>query len=551
MKETSNIKIMLRMLALVKPLAGWMMLAVTLGVAGFLCAIFIPYMAAVVFGHVAIHAPDFPYGILFTVIIVIAILRGILHYGEQACNHYIAFKLLAILRDKVFKALRRLCPAKLDGKDSGNLISIITTDIELLEVFYAHTISPILIAVVTSAILLVQFYGIHPVFMIVALLAYVFCGIIIPYIISRKGKDTGKKTREQLGDLSNHTLESLRGMREILQYQIGEQRLADMKEKSHQVNENQKLLKEYEGDTQALVNLAVSGFTLVMLICGIWLYSQGSMEPISILLSTVLMISSFGPVIALSNLSNNLLTTLASARRVLAVLDEKEVVEEIIGNKNAVFGDIHVDQVNFAYDQEPILQDVGACFETGKIHGILGKSGSGKSTLLKLLMRFYDRESGALSINHQDVKGINTSDLRSMESFVAQDTVLFHDSIKNNIRIAKLNASEEEIVEACKKANLHEFIQSLPNGYDSEVSELGDSLSGGEKQRISLARAFLHDAPCILLDEPTSNLDALNEGMILKTLKAQKGKTILLVSHRPSTMRIADTLLSVENGRVS
>lgn len=551
MKNDGNIKIMLRMLGLVKPLAGWMILAVTLGVIGFLCAIFIPYLSAVIFGHIAIHAPDFPYTTMFLVIIMIAIARGFLHYGEQACNHYIAFKLLAMIRDKVFKALRRLCPAKLDGKDSGNLISIITTDIELLEVFYAHTISPILIAIITSLILLIQFYQMHITFMIVAAIAYIFCGIAIPYRISKKGKITGQKTREQLGDLSNHTLESLRGMREILQYQIGEQRREEMLDKSKAVNEKQKLLKSYEGDTMALTNFAVSGFTLVMLICGIWLYQNKQIEPISILLSTVLMISSFGPVLALSNLSNHLLTTMASARRVLALLDEKETIEEVQDEETSTFGNITLDHVNFAYEEEQILQDFSTYFEKGKIHGILGKSGSGKSTLLKLIMRFYDRKNGDITIHQRDIKHTNTTDLRNMMSFVAQDTCLFHDSLKNNIRIAKLDASDEEIMEACRKANLHEFIMSLPNGYESEVSELQDSLSGGEKQRISLARAFLHNAPCILLDEPTSNLDALNEGMILKTLKQQKGKTILLVSHRPSTMKIADTMVYVENGRVS
>lgn len=551
MKNDGNIKIMLRMLGLVKPLAGWMIVAVILGVIGFLCAIFIPYLSAVIFGHIAIHAPDFPYTTMFLVIIVLAIARGFLHYGEQACNHYIAFKLLAMIRDKVFYALRRLCPAKLDGKDSGNLISMITTDIELLEVFYAHTISPILIAIITSMIMLIQFNQMHVTFMIVAAMAYIFCGIVIPYKISKKGKITGQKTREQLGDLSNHTLESLRGMREILQYQIGEQRREEMLDKSKAVNEKQKLLKSYEGDTMALTNFAVSGFTLVMLICGIWLYQNKQIEPISILLSTVLMISSFGPVLALSNLSNHLLTTMASARRVLALLDEKETIEEVQDKETNTFGNIQLKQVGFAYHEEMILKDFCAHFETGKIHGILGKSGSGKSTLLKLIMRFYDRKNGDIMLHQRDIKDTNTVDLRNMMSFVAQDTNLFHDSIKNNIRIAKLDASDEEIIEACRKANLHEFIMSLPNGYDSEVSELQDSLSGGEKQRISLARAFLHDAPCILLDEPTSNLDALNEGMILKTLKQQKGKTILLVSHRPSTMKIADTMLNVENGRVS
>lgn len=551
MKEKSNIAIMWRMLGLVKPLAGWMILAVVLGVVGFLCAIFIPYLAAVAFGHAAIHAENFPYTILFIIMGVIAILRGILHYGEQACNHYIAFKLLALIRDKVFVALRKLCPAKLDGKDSGNLITMITTDIELLEVFYAHTISPILIAITTTIILLIQFAGMHVYFFWIALLGYGFCGIVIPMIISKKGKETGQKTREQLGELSNHTLASLRGMRDILQYQQGEQRCVEMQEKSARVNAFQQVLKQLEGDSSALSNLAVSGFSLIMLLCGVVLYQQGELPAVNVLLAVVLMISSFGPVLALSALSNNLLTTLASARRVLALLDEAPVVEEIIGKEAFAFQEMKVNGVSFRYEEEMVLQNISATFEKGKIHGILGKSGSGKSTLLKLLMRFYDCGQGDILMQGKAIQDINTSDLRSSQSFVAQDTQLFQDSVKNNIAIAKLDAREEEIIEACKKANLHDFIMSLPEGYDSMVSELGDSLSGGEKQRISLARAFLHDAPCILLDEPTSNLDALNEGLILKTLKQQKNKTILLVSHRESTMRIADHLMSVENGRVS
>lgn len=550
-KKQGTIAIMLRMVGLVKPLSGWMILAVTLGVAGFLCAIFIPYLAAVAFGHYAIHIPAFPYAILFITMVVLAVLRGLLHYGEQACNHYIAFKLLALIRDQVFHALRKLSPAKLDGQDSGNLITLLTTDIELLEVFYAHTISPILIAIITCMILLVQFAGMHPLFVLIAFVGYLFCGIVIPMIISKQGKVTGAETREKLGELSSFTLESLRGMREVLQYQQGVERLQRLQEKSQQVNEKQHQLKRIEGSASALSNLAVSGFSLLMLLCGVVLFQQGAIDQVTVLLSTVLMLSSFGPVLALSALSNHLLTTLASARRVMALLEEEPFVHDVTGKPKTCFDEIAVDEVSFGYDSELILKDISASFETGKIHGILGKSGSGKSTLLKLMMRFYQTKAGTIRIGSQHLADMNTVDLREMQSFVAQDTQLFHDTIRNNIRIAKLDATDEEIIDACKKANLHEVITGLSNGYDTMVSELGDSLSGGEKQRLSLARAFLHDAPCILLDEPTSNLDALNEGWILRTLQQQKDKTILLVSHRPSTLRIADKLLTVENGRVS
>lgn len=263
------------------------------------------------------------------------------------------------------------------------------------------------------------------------------------------------------------------------------------------------------------------------------------------------MVSSFGPVLALANLSNNLLITMASARRVLGLLDEEEVVKEITGKQHSTAGDIEINNLTFAYDEEEILKDINANFKKGSIIGIHGKSGSGKSTLLKLIMRFWNAPSNSILINDRSVDDINTKDLRDMQSFVTQETVLFHDSIFNNIIIAKLDASVDEVENACKKAGIHDFIMSLPQGYATKVAELGDSLSGGEKQRIAIARAFLHDSPCILLDEPTSNLDALNEAIILKSLREQKDKTILLVSHRPGTMRIADSVLTIDSGRVS
>lgn len=551
MRKDNNFFLMLRMSKLVYPLAGYMLLAIILGVLGFLCAIFIPFFSSILIANIAFDTPNFPVVALFIWMIVFAILRGVLHYGEQACNHYIAFKLLAIIRDKVFATLRRLCPAKLDGKDSGNLIFLITSDIEALEVFYAHTISPIIIAILTCIIILGIFVWIHPLFAVLAFIAYILIGVVVPYYITALGKEDGKVSRKQFGELSDDVLESLRGMQEVLQYNIGHQRLKKMQDKSDVLNDVQKKLKQYEGTSVALSNTIIMLSSLGMLLLGCALYLQGSITFIQVLMGTVLMMSSFGPVMALSNLSNNLLITMASARRVLQLLDEEEITKDITNEEEITFGDMKVEQVNFAYDDEIVVKDFTNVFEKGKITGLLGKSGCGKSTLLKLLMRFYEPNTGKISIHNRDLQNINTKDLRDMQSFVTQDTVLFHDSIYQNIRIAKLDATNEEIEEACRKANIHEFICSLPKGYDTMVAELGESLSGGERQRIALARAFLHDSSCILMDEPTSNLDALNEAEILQNLKAQKDKTIVLVSHRLSTMKIADKVIRVENGRVS
>lgn len=551
MQKDSNLKIMLKMSLLVKPLAFYMLLAVSLGVAGFLCAIYIPYFASLIISHAAIKAPDFPITVFFIILLVLALFRGILHYGEQACNHFIAFKLLALLRDKVFKALRRLAPAKLDGKDSGDLIYLITSDIEALEVFYAHTISPILIAIVTSSILLYQFATMHILFFFIALTAYIFTGLLIPLIITKLGKKEGQAAKEAFGEMSSYTLESLRNMQDILQYQAGETRLSGMQTRSQNVNEKQGRLKQHEGTSSALGTFAVTGFSLLLFIVGCVLYTQGEISFTTLFMSSVLMLSSFGPVLALSALSNHLLITMASARRVLSLLNEKETVQDIIGEEETGFDELCVQNVSFAYDEECILNNVSYQFQKGSITGILGKSGSGKSTLLKLIMRFFPTQEGTIQIGKKDLEKINTKDLRDMQSLVTQETVLFHDTIYNNIHIANLHASVEEVEQACKQANIHEFIMSLPQGYATNIAELGESLSGGERQRIALARAFLHDADCILLDEPTSNLDVLNEAVILKSLKEQKEKTILFVSHRPSTLKIADQIIRMENGRVS
>ena len=565
----SGIRIMGELIGLVKPLLPVMALAVILGTIGYLCAIFLTITAAYGLMHILMEPVGELIGLsigssgagalpgpglqtLFIALIVMAVMRGILHYGEQYCNHFIAFKLLAIIRHKVFASLRKLCPAKLEGRDKGNLISVITSDIELLEVFYAHTISPIAIAVLTPLVMILFLGQFLPAVAVLALAGYVVVGVAIPLYYGSRGAEPGMEFRNGFGELNAFILDSLRGLDETIQYGQGEKRREEMGERSVRLGRMQDKLNLLEASQRSVTNLVILLFSFFMLFLMIGLRQSGSVDLTGMVVGTVAMMGSFGPVTALASLSNNLNQTLASGERVLSILEEKPVTEEVKGKGEVEFADAEADGVDFSYEDEQILKDYSIKIPKGKVTGIHGASGSGKSTLLKLLMRFWDVRGGQIRISGRDVRGINTSNLREMESYVTQETCLFHDSIANNIAVAKPGAPREEIMEAAKKASIHDFIMSLPKGYDTEVGELGDTLSGGEKQRIGIARAFLHDAPFVLLDEPTSNLDSLNEGIILKSLKEGKGdKTVLLVSHRKSTMNLADVVYEMNNGRIS
>ena len=572
-KRRSAIQIMGSLIGLVKPLLHIMLAAIILGTLGYLCAIFLTILAGQVIVHGLLTGVAgmivpvekmwlvfTPVKTIITVMIVIAVLRGILHYVEQYCNHFIAFKLLAIIRHKVFASLRKLCPAKLEGRDKGNLISIITTDIELLEVFYAHTISPIAIATLTSIIMVIFIGRYHWLAGLLALAAYLIVGVAIPMWNGKRGSQKGMEFRTNFGELNSFVLDSLRGLDETIQYGQGEKRKEQMSERSKNLAGMQESLSKMEGSQRSFTNMVILLASFGMLALTIWLYAKGEMGFEGILTCTIAMMGSFGPVVALSSLSNNLNQTLASGERVLSLLEETPLVEEIPGDVETSgaesmehgFTGAEAENVTFAYGEEVILDNYSLKLQPGKITGIHGASGSGKSTLLKLLMRFWDVQDGSVSVDGTDVRKIPTKHLRDMESYVTQETHLFHDSIANNIAIAKPGASREEIMEAAKKASIHDFIMTLPKGYDTEVGELGDTLSGGEKQRIGIARAFLHDAELILLDEPTSNLDSLNEGIILKSLKeSAEKKTVVLVSHRVSTMNVADVVYEMENGRIS
>ncbi|MBU3877715.1 ABC transporter ATP-binding protein/permease [Faecalicatena sp. AGMB00832] len=547
-KHRSPLQVMAGLIYMIKPLLGWMFVAIFMGCLGNLAATFLTIFGGYGMLDVAGIDVGFSFFTVVTILVIFAVMRGILRYAEQSCNHYIAFKLLARIRHQIFGALRKLAPAKLDGSEKGNLISIITSDIELLEVFYAHTISPIAIAVITSIVMTIFLGMQHPLLGVIALASYGIVGLVIPVRNSRKGRKRGQDYRDSFGDLNTAVLDNLYGLEEIVQYQQKENRMEDMAWKTGQLEKTSEKLKKDENVQRITTDTVILASGILMLmVCG-YLVQTGQMEFYQGVAAVIGMMSSFGPTAALSALSNNLNHTLASGNRVLNLLAESPAVKENLEGAELPVGEAVFQNVRFCYEdaKENVLEGFYAEFEPGKVHGILGKSGCGKSTLLKLMMRFYQVDAGSIRYGGEDVNDIRTESLRKGISYVTQETFLFHDTIENNIRIADENATREEVIEAAKKASIHEFILSLPHGYDTRLTELGDCISGGERQRIGIARAFLHKSRMILLDEPTSNIDSLNEGIILKSLEREKkDKTILLVSHRKSTMGIADQVVSM------
>ncbi|EGS32571.1 thiol reductant ABC exporter, CydC subunit [Finegoldia magna SY403409CC001050417] len=546
----SGFNIMMKLITLVKPLIGFMFLAIIAGVIGNLAAIFIPAYSSYVIANIVSRADQINLNMSFILLIVLAISRGFLRYVEQLCNHFIAFKLLAIIRNKVFRALRRLAPAKLEGKEKGNLISLITSDIELLEVFYAHTISPIFIAFITSAIVVSILFAYSVKAAIFAMISYLIVGLFLPIFSSKSGKKEGLELRNEFADLNSYLLDSLRGMKEVIQYSYGEKRLDYIDETTVKLNRKQERIKVFEAQNRGFTTSIVALLGLIMFVI-----MKNEMVDIfdinKLIVVTIIFMSSFGPVIALSSLSANLRSTFASGDRVLNILEEKPQVLEVYDQNKTYFSDLKIEDITFSYNDEIILNDFSLSLENGEKLAIFGKSGSGKSTLLKLIMRFWDVDKGEIKISDRNIKQVNTKDLRDIENYMTQETYLFQGSILENIKIAKKDASLNEVIEACKKASIHDFICSLKDGYETNVGELGEKLSSGEKQRIGLARVFLHDAPLYILDEPTSNLDALNEGIILNAISKEENKSMLIVSHRKSALNIADKTIEIKTKRNS
>lgn len=551
----SGIKIMASLITLLGSLAYIMLLAVLNGSLGYICS-----MGVTVFGAIGIaKVLDSSLPISYTVIVIGAIgcglLRGLLRYIEQYSNHYIAFRLLALLRDKIFGALRRLCPAKLETKKKGSIIAMITSDIETLEVFYAHTISPICICIIVSLAVLLTVGFLSSFYLsLVALVGYLTIGIILPLLSSKRLKAAGVRYREEFSSFNAYFLDSLKGIKDITVYQNGEKRKEEIDRRTSSLLKETKFMKNISAGATAITEAFVSIFIILSLLVGIILYRNNMISFSEMLISLVLIFSSFGPVIAISALPSNLTQTFASGDRVLNLLKEEPVVKEIANGKD-IDGPINleVNDLSFEYpdDNKETLKEINLAVNNGEIIGIVGESGCGKSTLLKLLLRFYSKEKGSIKYNDEEIENINTSSLYKNVTTVSQSTYLFDDTIENNLKIAKEDATEEEMIEACKQASIHDFISSLEDGYKTKVGSLRNNISAGEKQRIGLARAFLRGSKLILLDEPTSNVDSINEGIILKALKDKReGRAIILVSHRESTMAIADRTYKISDGRI-
>jgi len=530
-----------------------MVISVLCGVAGFCCATFLPVLAVWEACSIVLRQePPLSLGVCLGTLALMALLRGILRYAEQICNHYIAFKLLAHIRSEVFASLRRLAPARLSGVDRGSLISTLTSDIELLEVFFAHTISPVCIAAL-MLVVMVAFTGSFAWQLgLVMLVAQLVVGAVVPIMVFRVSGNGGRVVRDRAAGLSTFVLDGLRGLTEVLQFDVGASRLRTLDERSRRLAGAQRAVSAVGSPGSAAADAAIAAFSLAELLVGVNLHMAGVVDASAVAISAAAMLGSFGPAVALASLGSTLQGTLAAAHRVIDVLEEEPVVEEVSEGDTISFGGAAAKNASFSYGRKRILDNVTVEIPKGSIVGIAGKSGSGKSTLCRLMMRFWDVDRGQISISDQRIDTIRTDNLRDMEALVEQDTYLFHQSIRDNLLIAKPHAIQSELDAACRAASIYDFIMGLPEGYDAEVGELGDTLSGGERQRLGLARAFLHDAPLLILDEPTSNLDSLNEGIILCSLDRQRRKrTVLLVSHRASTMAVADRVFSMDSGRVS
>ncbi len=547
----SGARIMASLVMLLGSLAYIMVLAVINGSLGFVCAMGVTLFGAVGVAKVMGEAIALSYGWIIALAIGCGVLRGLLRYLEQYGNHYIAFRLLAVLRSRIFGALRTLCPAKLESKQKGSIIAMITSDIETLEVFYAHTISPICIAVIVSLAVFIFVVNIaHWYLALVALLGYAAVGIALPLISSARLKESGVRYRAEFAGFNAFFLDSIKGIREIVLNNAGESRRAEVDRRSDVLLEETRKMKKDITRAAAATELTVSLAIIAALAVGVLLVGCGMLSVGRMIIGVTAVFGSFGPVIAISALPGNLTQTFASGDRVLNLLSEKPAVEPVENGGEFTFDNLDVRDLSFSYDGEnPVLSDICMHAGKGEIIGIVGESGCGKSTFLKLLLRFWQKDRGTIAYNGTDIDRIDGASLLDNVTMVSQTTYLFDESIEDNLRIAKPEATQQEIEEACRMASIHDFVMSLPEGYKTRVGALGDNLSAGEKQRLGLARAFLRGSSLILLDEPTSNVDSINEGIILKALREQKrSRSIILVSHRESTMAVADRVYRVEKG---
>ena len=539
-------ELLIDLLNLVKPLSLQMIFAVSFGLLGHVFATLIPGLGAYYFGKIYI-GEIINLKTVLIILITLAILRSLFKYTEQLFNHYVAFKTLAIIRDLVFKSLRRLCPAKMDTKNKGQLISIITADIELLEVFYAHTISPVLIAFSHTLIFFIILYKIHWKYALCLLVFHIILGIIIPTLTQKIGERLGDNQRKNLSNLNLSILESLKGIKEVINFSMQDERMKEVDSLTRDLNRSSKKLSNNMGNNFAISSTIILIANIVFILVGARLYMAGEVNFLNLIFPIAIFISSFGPTSALASLGNNLVLTFACGKRVMSLLREAPAVDEVTNKNEVSYEKIDLTDVEFSYDDTELIKDFNLSSRLNQVVGLEGKSGCGKSTVLKLIMRFFDPIKGSISLNEINLKDINSRNLRDNISYVAQESHLFKGTIRENLLVANESATEIDLIEATKKANIYDFIMSLDHGFDTEIVKDKALLSTGQIQRLALARMFLRDSKLYILDEPTANIDAYNEGIILKSLYEEKDdKNIFISSHRKSTLRICDEVINMQ-----
>lgn len=566
--EMSTFQVIKRLLGEAKPLAGLMVAASTAGTIGHLAATFLP-----VFGIIAgfALAGNPVWGMsaagAITAMIVCAVLRGLTRYVEQYLNHNVAFHLLALFRSKAFAALRRLAPAKLAGKGKGDLIAMLTTDVELLEIFFAHTISPVAIAVTTTIVYAIVAATLSPWMALALIVSHLIIGIIVPRFFATGVRNLGPAIRGAAGELDNVMLDDMRGLDEIIRFGRGEDRAQAIEDRTRALWRDHAKLSRVNGRFAGVGGLLVALLTSAAAGIAINLAGVNLYDIPALVAAFALLASSFGPTLALAALPANLTQTFASARRLFGLMDEAPAVVET-GTANSDYEGMRLDRVTFAYPgegSEAILADFSLDVSQHGILGIQGPSGRGKSTMLKLLMRYWDPQRGQVTLSGTPLPQIDVHARRRIQAMMSQETHLFDGTIRENLLIALPESEirnggaagvlDARLREALAKASVLDLIDSLPDGLDTQVGELGDRLSEGERQRIGLARVFLRNADLVLFDEPTSRLDALNEAIILRSIhelskseqNADKGQdvAVVLVSHRESAMRVADAVLNL------
>ncbi len=552
-KRRNAFVIMFKLFKLIGSFTFVLILAVINGTLGNLLG-----MSVLVFGSLSIIKAlnetllSTPLNVLLILCIASGLLKGLLKYLEQYSNHFIAFKILAILRDKIYAKLRTLAPANLLTKKKGSIVALVTSDIETLEVFYAHTISPIVIATLTSIASFI-FVGNMTNYALasILLLGYLVIGVIIPIVSSKIYSKKGVEYRSNFSSFSASFLDFVKAKDEIVLNNKEEEFKNIIDSKSITLLEINKDIKARSSYLLAITNLCVTLTILLVLFVGLTFVRDGNLNIYYLLVVVISITGSFGPVLSLAVLPQNLTQTLASGNRLIDLMEEEPISSDIEGKEDFKFNELRVNHLSFKYENNEILKDISFDIKKGEILGLVGESGSGKSTILNLLLHFFKVDDNMILYNGIDINNINSGSLKDNVTMVSQNTYLFKDTILNNLLVAKMEASIEEVKEACKKASIDDFIESLPDGYNTMISNLAENISAGEKQRIGLARAFLKGAPLILLDEPTSNVDSLNEGIILKSLKEEaRDHAIILVSHRLSSLSICDKIIKLENGKI-